>query len=425
MKGITMKKTTFNKHARKLMALLLSVVMVAGVAACAKKEKKEKEIEVDLSEYIKLTVDGRDGEGSASFVFDYETLMEDLFDDEDRGEFFEDEEDDLTELLEDMTIELSKTYSLSNGDTLSYEVEYDEDDAEDLKIVFLDLSDITVEGLEVRKDYNPFDDVTVTYSGISPYVEVEVEFHCSLDDQLYVEFETDKQYYAKGETVVVTASYDEYDAEEYAYVNITATQTEYVAEAEYEYVLDASQITDKQEIYDYIYTEVQDYVTAEMSSDASRYYFGLDLSEIYGIYEIDYNTVEPGGDIAIDSVYLLTSKPGTEDDHKNMNDLIIIFKVPVVYPDIDPATVHEAYMYAVLPNIQLDADGNIFVSYSDLYVGSEYIMTRINAFDALVTSNANNFEAAEIPVSDIPAFPSSAVEPEATDTTPSETTAAE
>lgn len=415
-----MKKDYIHQNAQKLVVLVLSIALIVGVAGCS---KKAKEVEVDLSEYIDLTIEGRDGDGDASFVFDYETLIEDLLDHEDLGDFFDDEEDDLTDFLEDMTIELSSTYYLSNGDVLTYEVDYDDDDAEDLKLVILDLEDVTVEGLEVAKDYNPFEDLTVSFTGISPFIEVDLDYNCSLDTMFYAYFETDKDYYAKGEPVIITMEYDDYDAE-YAFVNITTTAMEWVAESEYEYILEASQITDKTELYDYIYAEVQDYVTAELSKDAQSIFYGMNLHDNYD-YSSKTNIAQLGGNIEVDSVYFLTKKETQLLSYDTVNELAIIFKVPVIFQEIDADTIYYAYMYALLPDVKLDAEGNIFVAYSDLKVKDVYSRDRVETYDKLVTENVDKFDVAEIPVADIPAFPSASTETVPTETVPSETVAGE
>lgn len=415
-----MKKDYIHQNAQKLVVLVLSIALIVGVAGCS---KKAKEVEVDLSEYIDLTIEGRDGDGDASFVFDYETLIEDLLDHEDLGDFFDDEEDDLTDFLEDMTIELSSTYYLSNGDVLTYEVDYDDDDAEDLKLVILDLEDVTVEGLEVAKDYNPFEDLTVSFTGISPFIEVDLDYNCSLDTMFYAYFETDKDYYAKGEPVIITMEYDDYDAE-YAFVNITTTEMEWVAESEYEYILEASQITDKTELYDYIYAEVQDYVTAELSKDAQSIFYGMNLHDNYD-YSSKTNIAQLGGNIEVDSVYFLTKKETQLLSYYTVNELAIIFKVPVIFQEIDADTIYYAYMYALLPDVKLDAEGNIFVAYSDLKVKDVYSRDRVETYDKLVTENVDKFDVAEIPVADIPAFPSASTETVPTETVPSETVAGE
>jgi hypothetical protein len=410
----------------KFSTLLIAVVLLVGVigfSGCAK-SSKSKELEVDLNEYITLDIQGKDTQGVATLTFDSELLLEDLLDDPDRGEYFEDEERKLTNLIESITVELSDTYELTNGDVLSYDIEYDEDRAEDLEIVFADLEDVTVEGLAVPTEYNPFDDVTLTFSGVSPFVEVKVEFNCSLDTSLYVTFSTDKELYARGETVILTADYDEYDAEENSFVIVTQTEKEYVAEAEYEYILEASQLVDKTDLFDYIYGEVQDFVTTELSAHAESFYIGLDMFDVYG-YGGNYYTGELAGDIIVESAYLLTQKMDQVNSFDDINELSFVIKVPIIFTEIDATTVYYAYIFATLPDLQLDADGNIFVAYSDLYIGSKYKTTQIATYDYLVTDNVNDYEIAEIPVTDIPVFPSlSAAADPATETT-TETTAGE
>lgn len=408
----------------KLCSLLVIIVLLAGVVGFSGcKNAKSKEVEVDLSKYIKLDIQGRDTEGTAKITFDSVLLMEDLLDDPDKGKYFEEEDRKLENLIESITIKLSKTSSLSNGDTLSYDVEFDEDRAEDLKIVFLDLEDVTVEGLKVPAQYNPFDDVTITYSGVSPFIEVDIEFNSSLEKPLYVTFKTDKKIYAKGEAVIVTASYDKYDAEQNSFVIVTQTEKEYIAEAEYEFVLQPSQVVDKTELYDYIYGEVWDYVTNTLGTNAQNFYIGLDLFSVYG-YGGNYYTGTLAGDITVDSAYLLTIKMDKASSSKKVNEVAFIFKVPVIFTDIDSKTVYQVYIYAKIPNVQLDANGELFVAYSKLFVANEYRTTLEATYDNIVTDNVSNYEITEIPVADIPAFTSvpASTDP-ATATTPAATVA--
>jgi hypothetical protein len=390
----------------RLCSLLVIVVLLAGVVGFSGcKNAKSKEVEVDLNEYITLDIQGRDTEGSATLSFNSELLLEDLLDHPDRGDYFEDEERKLTNLIESITVELSDTYALSNGDVLTYEIEFDEDRAEDLKIVFPDLEDVTVEGLQVPVEYNPFDDVTLTYTGVSPFVEVNIEFNCSLDTSLYVTFTTDKELYARGDAVIVTAAYDEYDAAENSFVIVTQTEKEYVAEAEYEYVLETSQLLDKTELFTYVYGEAQDFLTDELSTYAESYYIGLDLFDVNG-FGGNYYVADFAGDISVDSAYLLTRKVDQPSYYDDVNELAIVFKVPIVFTEIDATKVYDVYIYATLPDVQLDADGKIFVAYSDLNIAKKLHPTQIDTYDHLVTANVNEYDIAEILVTDIPAFTS-------------------
>jgi len=111
--------------------------------------------------------------------------------------------------------------------------------------------------------------------------------------------------------------------------------------------------------------------------------------------------------------------------YDTVNELAIIFKVPVIFQEIDADTIYYAYMYALLPDVKLDAEGNIFVAYSDLKVKDVYSRDRVETYDKLVTENVDKFDVAEIPVADIPAFPSASTETVPTETVPSETVAGE
>ena len=78
------------------------------------------------------------------------------------------------------------------------------------------------------------------------------------------------------------------------------------------------------------------------------------------------------------------------------------------------------------PNVQIDADNKLFVSYSELSFGfpqDELIVL----YDKHITENMKEYTVIEIPLSDLPAFPSlaGAAETTAAETTAGETTVAE
>ena len=138
-----------------------------------------------------------------------------------------------------------------------------------------------------------------------------------------------------------------------------------------------------------------------------------------------YDAAQLGGDIQIDSAYLLTKKEAQMSYYDTVNTLAIIFKVPVIFPEIDANVTYDSYLYIYLNDVQLDANGDIFVSYSDLRFRTGRDDSQIGAYDDIVTDNVAEFVVAEIPVADIPAFPSASTETVPTETVPSETVAGE
>lgn len=148
-----MKSKTSKIAVMTLIILLVSVIVFPGISGCRsagsddKKSEKTNQVEVNLLDYYAVSFDGKNTEGTFICRFLGDLLLTELKDHPDRGDFFEDNEDDLEALIDSIKIKLTKNSALSNGDMIPLEVEYDEDLAEELEIVFL-YPDIKVTGLE-------------------------------------------------------------------------------------------------------------------------------------------------------------------------------------------------------------------------------------------------------------------------------------
>lgn len=127
-----------------LIMILVSVIVFPGVSGCQsgktddKKSDKTNQFEVDLTDYYALLFEGKDSEGTVlARRFLGDTLLSELKAHPEQGEFFEDNEEDLQKLIDSIKITLTKTSGLSEGEMIPLEVEYDEELAEELGIVFL------------------------------------------------------------------------------------------------------------------------------------------------------------------------------------------------------------------------------------------------------------------------------------------------
>ncbi len=102
-----------------------------------------------------------------------------------------------------------KTSGLSNGDVVTLKWNCEDEMAEEYFNVKLDYSDVTytVKGLEEVGKFNPFDYVTVSFSGISPNGSVTITPNYDKAEMQYVSFSADKNSGLKvGDSVTVTAS---------------------------------------------------------------------------------------------------------------------------------------------------------------------------------------------------------------------------
>ena len=151
---------------------------------------------IDLDKYLSISTTGYDGYGTAATSIDWEKMEEKY---KSRIAFKPSAKKDLGGMLKMMTpmdavklcvsVNLDEDSNLSNGDTISYEWDIDEDLAKYVKcrVKFKDGSYEVADLAEVGK-FDPFDDIDVSFSGISPSGQMmfnysgselsEYDFHC-------------------------------------------------------------------------------------------------------------------------------------------------------------------------------------------------------------------------------------------------------
>lgn len=392
-----MKKMLFHRVTLRCLALILTVVIAAGLSGCGVLSLFEKaDVMVDLSQYVKVTVDGINGKGKADVQFDSDTLLKDLMNNPDKKTDLEKNKDDVETFVDTISVGLSRWSSLGNGDNIAFEVEYDKDLARELRIGFKKMDDFKVRGLALYLDYDPFSDVAVTYSGVSPFIQVDVKYKSSPDTHMDITFTADKEYYERGEPVILTAEYDEADLLNTYSVKIAKTENTYTAESEYAYIKDPSALYTMTDMFDYIYGDFQKYITSELADGT----LWVDIPD-----HVTDSTVQ-AGDITIDSAYYLFTK--NEDGYgfiDSTSKFVMIVKVPYAYREDPDAGVQYRYLAIALPDIRLDADNKPVVSYSDLFYGFPQ-PERTTVFDNNVQKYSYDYDVTEIPVQDLPAFPS-------------------
>ena len=166
---------------------------------------------INLSDYIKVSYDGYDAYGTASAEFDYDKYLDDLM--KASSSFKKAYNSDITwsSIADyydavDIDYDLDKTSGLSNGDTVTVNFEYDNDAAAQYKIEYVcESKEYTVEGLKETKKIDPFEGVTVEFSGTSPNVSAKVVNNSK--DEVYenIYYDLSKSYDIKiGDTITVT-----------------------------------------------------------------------------------------------------------------------------------------------------------------------------------------------------------------------------
>lgn len=165
--------------------------------------------DVNLSELIKISLVGYDTEGCIKAEMDaskYSTEMPEL-----------------EQVLATVEMDFSKEKHLCNGDVVEITYTYDEELAKELDIKLGDDSSIlTVENLppaEVITLEDLFEDVELVFNGTAPALKVTVENNSEHPYIKTMDFviRDEKEFYKKGDTIIVDALFSKEDAIVYRY----------------------------------------------------------------------------------------------------------------------------------------------------------------------------------------------------------------
>ncbi|MDO5099949.1 MAG: hypothetical protein Q4D52_00035 [Eubacteriales bacterium] len=247
-----MKRMSWSKG---LMILLL--ILVAGAFAGCKSKTK-----VDLEKVVKMTYEGIDTKGRATAEIDTDLVMETYFAKEKKPA----KALRLSALFWGMHASLDKKENLKNGDEITVTFSFDEKEAKDLGVVFTgNPVKVKVSGLKEAKEVDPFKDIKVHFSGISPDISAEI-INNSSDSfiaDLYVSL--DRSYNLKvGDKVVAEVMASEWELEDKGYV-LTSTTKEFTVEGVDEYVKKYADIADT--VKARMDQEVTDHFDAEMADE--------------------------------------------------------------------------------------------------------------------------------------------------------------
>lgn len=270
--------------------------------------------------------------------------------------------------------------NLSNGDKITVTASYSEENANsELVIIENNKKEFTVSGLQEPIEIDPFEKLTITYTGASPYIKVAVDStKCDSMVNQYIQFDIEDKYLRNGDTFTVTAVYNEYDSEEYGFIVKTESKT-YTVENQPEYVtsLDGLELKGLQ-------AELNDKLTVMTTANEGDYRFA-DVSMPYflSVAEKKYRTS-----------YLVSLKTSFEDKfdgyNYNYNRYIQIYEYTVNEANVGQKKVYVA-VYA--NNIQKNADSTISWDIELGALGDENYDTVVNKF---ATSEKEFYNVTEI-----------------------------
>lgn len=347
------------KVKRVIIAIVALIAAIGGFFYGYKKIHKEK---IDITKYIKIQCEGYDGNGRATYDLDSDKFGKAILkgmgkSEKDMDKLLSKDEDkyeDLEKCIKDMDIDFDKDEDLSNGDEIKLKIKYNNDLISKYGIKFTG-SEIKykVKDLDEIKEIDPFENVTVTFSGTSPNCSATVKNDSKEDVLQYVYFKLDKSYgLQEGDEVTVSIDENEdYYIKQYG-VKFTSTSKKFKVENVDKYV------TSSDEIDAAFLGEMQKQV-----EDVINSYFAKN-SEYIGV----------NGALNYEGYYLLTAKNNDTWDYHNK--IYIIYSATVHNKandgkkrkdddyDKDAFKDTKVYFPVLLTNMMKYADGSLYVDYS-------------------------------------------------------------
>ena len=197
---------------------------------------------VSVKDYIVVEVSGYDTLGYVdSYMINKETFCKKVFG-KNSEEMEWKETFEISRLLGTIKLSIDNKEALSNGDKVVVNIEYDNELAHEYGIKLVgDTYIFTVSGLEVLKDYNPFENLQVYFSGVDPNANVNYDINDGMLSSYM--FTVDKKNgISNGEIITITYSGTENYLEQYGY-KISKTSEQYVCEGVSKYVTKSKSLT--------------------------------------------------------------------------------------------------------------------------------------------------------------------------------------
>lgn len=322
------------KRWRMAVSGVMLLLMAGALTGCGKTE-------IDVMEGLELKFDGVDGYGTAwiadSYVWEEAAMEAAGFDeekmtDDNVGDMFR----GMAAIEEAVSYEVYPDEDLSNGDEVTVKATVDNESVEDYKIQFTGTEKkFIVEGLKELEEVDLFENVDVEFQGIAPYVKASIRNENS-NPVISVRYSIDKsENLTVGDTVIMTAEYDEQMLLENGYFAGESTKEFVVPECD-RYVTELSQIPSD--------------TLAKMQKQMED-----------AIASKDWDTVT---EVKYIGNYFLTLKPGMSGS--DYNSVYVLFRIKDVdMTDPDAGETLYFYTYGKFKDILLLKDGICSVDLSD------------------------------------------------------------
>lgn len=191
------------KKYKKSLTMLMYLLLIMGLMGCGKKK-------IDVMETLSLKYDGVNGYGTAELSNEYSWEEEALEAAEIKIDDLE-SWDDVSNIENAVSYELSPTENLSNGDEIIVKVSIDNEAVKKYKINLVgEEKKFTVSGLNEVEEVDLFENIDILYEGISPIMSAKLNNAFLNLNGYSVKYELDKdKNISAGDIITVTADYDQ------------------------------------------------------------------------------------------------------------------------------------------------------------------------------------------------------------------------
>jgi hypothetical protein len=316
---------------------------------------------IQLDKYLVFETEGYTGYGKVSVSVDWKAIKSKYgsklsFTKEAKEEYGKSiREMKPIEFLEDeINIKLDEDSKLSNGDTVSYSWDVDDDlsDYVGCKFKYKD-GTFQISDLKELEKTDAFSDLTVEFSGISPYGTAEIEYTGNSMGSYCFDYEPSKNL-SNGDTITVKINEEG--------VAAFAKNGKAPAETEKEYTVSGleSMVTKISEIDEEALEKMKQQGLDEWTAWAAKRDWKLEE--------------EIPQDVQCTGMYLLTPKSG--EDSQNM--LYIVYEIQIqnsyTYEDTGESydQLNKIYRYVGYKNLVLDANEKVKMNDADYFVMSDY-----------------------------------------------------
>lgn len=386
--------------------MLAALAMAVVLTACGAK--------VDLKQYVTAEFDGANEHADIRVTVDYNAIAE-AVNKSNKGN------GSLADSLNAQTLSNAISYScdkaenISNGDTVTVTFTVPEEltKSYDFSVTNTTMT-FKAENLPLLSKIDAFADVNVHFSGSAPFGTASVENNSGSDFLQQVDFQLDKtENLSNGDTVTVTAVYDDYLTETYGCIPESDTKT-YTVEGLDSYMTSFDGLPDG--ALDEVHTDSRDRVESLIANKEQICGAFIDWStDTPDTYQVDTQNLK------LYTSYLLVSK-GADFGAKYSNRYIAVYHTTGSMSQkswFGDSYNGDMYIAVDYKDLKFDESGNLIVNLTDAEY--TYFTTADNAYNYWMTSNKDCYKVFEQKAVTPAAAP--AADATAADTAPAEASA--